>query len=159
MNLKPIETLPNALSFEVMTGREKEEIQPKDIPKAVEADASPPPGSSCTALAVCHPQEQTDRFSWTDQLLNMLYPTGYEVKNGCLMIRKSQDEKASPEPVCNFTAWIVSEVTVFDGLKKTTRLTIAGKHSDGSALREVTIDASEITQNEWIVNNLGYAYI
>ena len=116
------------------------------------------PESKCTSIVPYVP-EQTDRFSWTDQQLNMLYPLGYEVKHGCLMYKRPQDEKAILELVCNFVAWIVSEVTMYDGQKKTTRLTIAGKHSDGSALHEVTIDASEITQNEWIVNNLGYAYI
>ena len=112
------------------------------------------PESKCTSIVPYVP-EQTDRFSWTDQQLNMLYPLGYEVKHGCLMFKRPQDEKAILELVCNFVAWIVSEVTMYDGQKKTTRLTIAGKHSDGSALREVTIDASEITQNEWIVNNWG----
>ena len=59
-----------------MTGRER------DIPKAVEADASPPPENICTDLAVYRLPEQIDRSNWNDRQLNMLYPFGYEVVVG-----------------------------------------------------------------------------
>ena len=155
MYTKTTATLLPVSSTDGLTGRKEEETKSGNTPESIDTGASPPSENSCTALAVYHPPGNTDRFSWTDQQLNMLYPLGYEVKHGCLMFKRPYDEKAVQEPVCNFVAWIVSEVTTYDGLKKTTRLTITGKHSDGSALHEVTIDASEITQNEWIVNNLG----
>ena len=118
MNTKTTATLLPVSSTEELTDRKEKETNSGTSLEAIDTGSSPPPEHSCTALAVYRPPENTDRFSWTDKQLNTLYPIDCMVKGGCLKIRKSPDENVAPEKICNFTAWIVSEVTTYDGQKR-----------------------------------------
>ena len=56
------------------------------------------------------------------------YAPNYKIKDGCLCEIKHNKQGEYDKKLCNFTPWIVSEITVDDGVETSTRIRLAGVH-------------------------------
>ncbi len=57
--------------------------------------------------------------------------------------------------LCNFIPWLVREITVDDGMETSTRIVLAGIHSNGTELPEVEIRADEFSAFSWLPDRWG----
>ena len=62
------------------------------------------------------------------------YAPNYKIKDGCLCEIKHNKQGEYDKKLCNFTPWIVSEITVDDGVETSTRIRLAGVHESGHML-------------------------
>jgi hypothetical protein len=58
-------------------------------------------------------------------------------------------------PLCNFTAWVVEERTLDDGLEVKRRFLIEGRLADGQPLPKVEASAAQFTAMRWPVDLWG----
>ena len=71
------------------------------------------------------------------------YAPNYKIKDGCLCEIKHNKQGEYDKKLCNFTPWIVSEITVDDGVETSTRIRLAGVHESGRTLPEIEIAAED----------------
>ena len=83
------------------------------------------------------------------------YAPNYKNKDGCLCEIKHNKQGEYDKKLCNFTPWIVSEITVDDGVETSTRIRLAGVHESGRTLPEIEIAAEELGNFNWLHKNWG----
>ncbi len=79
-----------------------------------------------------------------------LYPFPYKVEDGCLFLERVEKQAVTQRKLCNFLLWITEEYARTDGTEDKCYLRIAGIHSDGRALLEVEIQATELANFNWL---------
>lgn len=85
----------------------------------------------------------------------IIYAENYKIDNGCLCEIRQTAKKVYERKLCNFTPWIVSEITVDDGVETSTRIRLAGIHASGHALPEIEIAAEELGTFNWLHKHWG----
>ena len=83
------------------------------------------------------------------------YAPNYKIENGCLHEIKETQKRVYERKLCNFTPWLVSELTVDDGVETSTRIRLAGVHESGRALPEIEIAAEELGNFNWLHKHWG----
>ena len=83
------------------------------------------------------------------------YAPNYKIKDGCLCEIKHNKQGEYDKKLCNFTPWIVSEITVDDGMETSTRIRLAGVHESGHMLPEIEIAAEELGNFNWLHKHWG----
>ena len=83
------------------------------------------------------------------------YAPNYKIKDGCLCEIKHNKQGEYDKKLCNFTPWIVSEITVDDGVETSTRIRLAGVHESGRTLPEIEIAAEELGNFNWLHKHWG----
>lgn len=83
------------------------------------------------------------------------YAPNYKIENGCLHEIKETPKRVYERKLCNFTPWIVSEITVDDGVETSTRIRLAGVHESGRTLPEIEIAAEELGNFNWLHKHWG----
>lgn len=83
------------------------------------------------------------------------YAQNYRIKDGCLLEIRSGKQSTYERKLCNFTPWIVSEITLDDGVETTTRIRLRGNHQSGRELPEIEIPASELAGFNWLAQHWG----
>ena len=84
-----------------------------------------------------------------------LYIGDYFVSNNCLYEIRTSSKGTQEKKLCNFAPWLVREITVDDGIKTTTHITLSGIHEDGRTLPEVEIPTEELASFNWLCNSWG----
>lgn len=81
----------------------------------------------------------------------------YDIRDGCLCRLDGMRDDGSPNwvPLGNFSYRIVEQVTLDDGQRRSLALAIRGQGQSGRVFPEVTVDASEFSGMNWIVENWG----
>ena len=82
-----------------------------------------------------------------------LYDDHYSINNNCLYAISTSSKGTREKKLCNFVPWLVREITVDDGTKTTTHITLSGIHEDGRTLPEVEIPAEELASFNWLSNS------
>ena len=83
------------------------------------------------------------------------YAENYKIKDGSLYEIKYTKQGEYDRKLCNFTPWIVSEITVDDGVETSTRIRLAAVHESGRALPEIEIAAEELGSFNWLHKHWG----
>ena len=83
------------------------------------------------------------------------YAPNYKIENGCLHEIKETPKRVYERKLCNFTPWIVSEITVDDGVETSTRIRLAAVHESGRTLPEIEIAAEELGNFNWLHKHWG----
>jgi len=83
------------------------------------------------------------------------YAPNYKIVGNCL--REIRNSKRGPydRKLCNFLPWIVSEITLDDGVETTTRIRLRGVHESGRTLPEIEIPADDLGNFNWIAKHWG----
>ena len=74
-----------------------------------------------------------------------IYAPAYRVVDGCLLETRNSRHGPYERKLCNFAPWIVSEITLNDGVETTTWIRLRGKHQSGRTLPEIEIPAAELS--------------
>ena len=82
-----------------------------------------------------------------------LYNDKYFVNNNCLYEICVSSKGTQEKKLCNFAPWLVREITVDDGTKTKTHITLSGIHEDGRTLPEVEIPSEELANFNWLCNS------
>ena len=85
----------------------------------------------------------------------IIYAENYKIENGCLCEIRQTAKKVYERKLCNFTPWIVSEITVDDGVETSTRIRLAAAHESGRTLSEIEIAAEELGNFNWLHKHWG----
>lgn len=83
------------------------------------------------------------------------YAPNYKIKDGCLYEIRTTKQGVQERKLCNFTPWIVSEITVDDGVETSTRIRLAAVHESGRTLPEIEIAAEELGNFNWLHKHWG----
>ncbi|MGN0998783.1 MAG: hypothetical protein ACI4PO_04450 [Faecousia sp.] len=83
------------------------------------------------------------------------YAQNYKVIDHCLVEVRNSKQGPYDRKLCNFTPWIVSEVTLDDGMETTTRIRLRGVHQSGRVLPEIEIPADELGNFNWVARHWG----
>lgn len=83
------------------------------------------------------------------------YAQNYKVVDHCLVEVRNSKQGPYDRKLCNFTPWIVSEVTLDDGMETTTWIRLRGVHQSGRALPEIEISADELGNFNWVARHWG----
>ncbi len=86
---------------------------------------------------------------------NEMYPHPYKVKNNCLYVEKSDKNGIYDRKLCNFIAWVVSEITIDSGTEEKKHLVICGQHENGNKLKKIEIAGSELANFSWLMEYWG----
>lgn len=84
-----------------------------------------------------------------------LYAPNYKVIGNCLYEIKNSKQGPYDKKLCNFTPWLVSEITVDDGVKTTSRIRLSGVHESGRTLPEIEIPTDELGSFNWLYKHWG----
>ena len=84
-----------------------------------------------------------------------IYAPAYRVVDGCLLETRNSKQGSYERKLCNFAPWIVSEITLDDGVETTTRIRLRGTHQSGRELPEIEIPASELAGFNWLAQHWG----
>ena len=84
-----------------------------------------------------------------------LYIGDYFVNNNCLYEICVSSKGTQEKKLCNFAPWLVREITVDDGAKNKTHITLSGIHEDGRTLPEIEIPSEELASFNWLCNSWG----
>ena len=76
-------------------------------------------------------------------------------KNGFMCRMKLTQEGPVSIPICNFTAWIVSETVVDDGAEQQGMLEVEGQLYTGQKLPRVKVPSSQFLEMRWVVPAWG----
>ena len=85
----------------------------------------------------------------------IIYAENYKIENGCLCEIRQTAKRVYERKLCNFAPWIVSEITVDDGVETSTRIRLAGVHESGRTLPEIEIAAEELGNFNWLHKHWG----
>jgi hypothetical protein len=87
----------------------------------------------------------------------------YSVYDGCLTLTKATNLKdvrqIEPIKLCNFSAYIIREITYDDGIEPRTHYKIEGKLADGVILPTVDVPASKFKSMDWATQWGGRAIL
>jgi len=83
------------------------------------------------------------------------YAPKFAVKDNCLYERKDSKNGPYDRKLCNFAPWLVSEITVDDGVEKRTMIRLGGIHGSGRTLPEIEIPAEELGNFNWLCKHWG----
>ena len=61
------------------------------------------------------------------------YAQQYKIVDHCLLETRNSKQGPYDRKLCNFTPWIVTEITRDDGVETTTRIRLRGIHQIGRA--------------------------
>ena len=84
-----------------------------------------------------------------------IYAPAYRVVDGCLLETRNSRNGPYERKLCNFAPWIVSEITLNDGVETTTWIRLRGKHQSGRELPEIEIPAAELSGFQWLTKHWG----
>ena len=84
-----------------------------------------------------------------------IYAPAYRVVDGCLLETRNSRHGPYERKLCNFAPWIVSEITINDGMETTTWIRLHGKHQSGRTLPEIEIPAAELSGFQWLTKHWG----
>lgn len=84
-----------------------------------------------------------------------LYAPNYKVIGNCLYEIKNSKQGPYDKKLCNFTPWLVSEITVDDGVETTRRIRLSGVHESGRTLPEIEIPTDELGSFNWLYKHWG----
>lgn len=84
-----------------------------------------------------------------------LYAPNYKVIGNCLYEIKNSKQGPYDKKLCNFTPWLVSEITVDDGVETTSRIRLSGIHESGRTLPEIEISTDELCSFNWLYKHWG----
>lgn len=84
-----------------------------------------------------------------------LYAPNYKVIGNCLYEIKNSKQGPYDKKLCNFTPWLVSEITVDDGVETTSRIRLSGIHESGRTLPEIEISTDELGSFNWLYKHWG----
>ena len=84
-----------------------------------------------------------------------IYAPAYRVVDGCLLETRNSRHGPYERKLCNFAPWIVSEITLNDGVGTTTWIRLRGKHQSGRLLPEIEIPAAELSGFQWLAKHWG----
>ena len=84
-----------------------------------------------------------------------IYAPAYRVVDGCLLETRNSRHGPYERKLCNFAPWIVSEITLNDGVETTTWIRLRGKHQSGRTLPEIEIPAAELSGFQWLAKHWG----
>ena len=84
-----------------------------------------------------------------------IYALAYRVVDGCLLETRNSKQGSYERKLCNFAPWIVSEITLNDGVETTTWIRLRGKHQSGRTLPEIEIPAAELSGFQWLAKHWG----
>ena len=84
-----------------------------------------------------------------------IYAPAYRVVDGCLLEPRNSRHGLYERKLCNFAPWIVSEITLNDGVETTTWIRLRGKHQSGRTLPEIEIPAAELSGFQWLAKHWG----
>ena len=87
--------------------------------------------------------------------MESIYAPAYRVVDGCLLETRNSRHGPYERKLCNFAPWIVSEITLNDGVETTTWIRLRGKHQSGRALPEIEIPAAELSGFQWLAKHWG----
>lgn len=85
----------------------------------------------------------------------ILYAQNYKVIGNCLFEIKNSKQGPYEKKLCNFMPWLVSEITVDDGVELTTRIRLGGMHESGRMLPEFEIPSEELIGFNWLYKYWG----
>ncbi len=83
------------------------------------------------------------------------YPLPYKVVDGCLYKEITNKSGTITKKLCNFLPYIVSEVSVDDGVEVKTVLRLGGIHSSGRVLPETDVTGAELGNFNWLIERWG----
>ncbi len=89
------------------------------------------------------------------QMEQPTYAENFTVRNHCLLEIRNSKQGPYDRKLCNFIPWIVSEVTLDDGLETTTRIRLRGIHESGRLLPEIEIPVDELANFNWLSRYWG----
>jgi len=80
----------------------------------------------------------------------------YQVKDGVIVrLEGTKNGDVNHHPLCNFSARIVTQTTVDDGVEQQITLAIEGQLADGTALARVDVPAAGFAGMSWVVERWG----
>ena len=83
------------------------------------------------------------------------YAQQYKIVDHCLLETRNSKQGPYDRKLCNFTPWIVTEITRDDGVETTTRIRLRGIHQSGRHLPEIEIPAAELASFNWLAQHWG----
>ena len=83
------------------------------------------------------------------------YAQQYKIVDHCLLETRNSKQGPYDRKLCNFTPWIVSEITLDDGAETTTKIRLRGIHQSGRTLPEIEILAAELAGFNWLAHRWG----
>ena len=89
----------------------------------------------------------------THNIPSYSYP--YKVIDGCLFREKIDKYGTHDQKLCNFLPYIVSEVTLDNGVEESKQLRLGGFRCDGSPLPEIEVSGSELGSFNWLIDKWG----
>ncbi len=84
-----------------------------------------------------------------------IYAPNYKTVGNCLLEIRNSKQGPYDRKLCNFLPWIVSEITLDDGVETTTRIRLRGVHESGRDLSEIEIPADDLGNFNWIAKHWG----
>ena len=85
----------------------------------------------------------------------VFYPPPYKVLDNCLFIETYKGKDKFTRKLCNFTPYLVAEVTHDDGATLSKSLRIKGVHESGMNLPEIEVPVEELQAMSWVLKNWG----
>ncbi len=83
------------------------------------------------------------------------YSPEYKVENNCLYIEQCNKQGVYNRKLCNFTPYVISEITMDDGVSETKKLLLGGEHENGRQLKEIEVDGNDLATFNWLMNSWG----
>ena len=83
------------------------------------------------------------------------YPPEYKVENNCLYMEQCTKQGKQTKKLCNFTPYVISEITQDDGVSETKKLLLGGEHENGRQLKEIEVDGNDLATFNWLMNAWG----
>lgn len=80
------------------------------------------------------------------------YPKPYYRYDNCIAVSKETKDGFDILPLCNFTAWVDTEIIRDNGIEPRRALRIVGAKQDGSPLPPVNVEADELVRMKWLRN-------
>lgn len=80
------------------------------------------------------------------------YPKPYYRYDNCIAVSKETKDGFDILPLCNFTAWVDTEIIRDNGIEPRRALRIVGAKQDGSPLPPVDVEADELVRMKWLRN-------
>lgn len=81
--------------------------------------------------------------------------TTFAVQDGHFVELRRVGRDTVALPLCNFTAWVVEDLTIDDGERTERSLTLEGELDDGSPLPRVTIPIADFASLKWLIPSWG----
>jgi phage/plasmid primase-like uncharacterized protein len=80
----------------------------------------------------------------------------YGVHEGCLsVLKRGDDGRSTPEPLCNFDAWIEEDRQLDNGQETTHAFLIRGRLATGDALAPIAVPADRFRSIGWVTSQWG----